>query len=66
MFTKFAITAILKTVNAYRQVLNYYLLIFEYYGTDKEVKQAFDRINLEGIHFTPTFDKRTKTEILEY
>jgi hypothetical protein len=49
---------------SYEKVYFTELLKFEFEGTDEEVKIAFERINDNGIAFTPTFNKVTASTIL--
>lgn len=49
---------------SYEKVYFTELLKFEFEGSDEEVKIAFDRINEQGVTFTPTFNKVESETIL--
>lgn len=51
-------------MHKYLKFYNIELLKFEYFGTDEEVNLAFERINDNGVAFTPIFNKINKEEIL--
>lgn len=54
-----------KFCEPYEKIYHTELLKFEFEGTDDEVKIAFDRINENGIAFTPIFNKVAKASFLE-
>lgn len=49
---------------SYEKFRHLELLHFTFSGTDEEVKTAFDRINQEGIAFTPTFRQVANSTLL--
>jgi hypothetical protein len=55
----------IKFSTPYEKIYHTELLKFEFSGTDEEVKIAFDRINEQGIAFTPVFNKVKSETILE-
>jgi uncharacterized protein with ParB-like and HNH nuclease domain len=42
------------------------LIYFEYEGTDEEIEIAFDRINQDGVTFTPIFNKVSESSVLTF
>jgi uncharacterized protein with ParB-like and HNH nuclease domain len=52
--------------NSYEKVYRTSLIYFEYEGTDEEIEIAFDRINQDGVTFTPIFNKVSESSVLTF